>query len=68
MAKLIREIVPDPEVLLALQPEDVGAVILEHLNSLPESERENLNRYNFTLPGARRSTATRLHTWNESEG
>lgn len=52
MAKLISQIVPDPEVLLGLEPEDVGAVVLEHLNSLTDVEREHLNRYNFTLPGA----------------
>jgi uncharacterized protein (TIGR02391 family) len=48
----IREMVPDLDVLLRLPPEDVGAVILEHLNSLSEREREQLNRYNFTQPGA----------------
>jgi uncharacterized protein (TIGR02391 family) len=51
LAKSIREIVPDLEVLLNLPPEDVGAVILEHLNSLTEHEREQLNRFNFTQPG-----------------
>src|SRR6266850_4778148 len=52
MAKQIHQIVPDAETLLRLDPEDVGAVILEHLNSLTAAEREQLNRYNFTLPGA----------------
>jgi len=52
VAKPIHQIVPDAEVLLALEPEAVGAVILEHLNSLTDAEREGLNRYNFTLPGA----------------
>jgi TIR domain len=49
---LISEIVSDPEVLVALEPEDVAGVLLEHLNSLTEGEIERLNRYNFTLPGA----------------
>jgi uncharacterized protein (TIGR02391 family) len=52
VAKRIHEIVPDPEVLLSLQPEQVGGVILEHLNSLTDAEREQLNRYNFTIPAA----------------
>jgi uncharacterized protein (TIGR02391 family) len=52
VARRIHELVPDPEVLLALEPEQVGGVILEHLNSLTDAEREQLNRYNFTLPGA----------------
>jgi len=52
LAKRIYDIVPDPEVLLQLPPEDIGAVILEHLHSLTEADREQLNRYNFTLPGA----------------
>src|SRR5437870_3586043 len=52
MAKPIHTIVPDAEVLISLSPEDVGAVILEHLNSLTRAEREQLNRYNFTLPAA----------------
>jgi len=37
VAKRIHEIVP---VLLSLQPEQVGGVILEHLNSLTDAERE----------------------------
>jgi len=52
LAKRIHEIVPDPEALLSLEPEQVGGVILEHLNSLTEAEREHLKQYNFTLPGA----------------
>ena len=52
MAKRICDIVPDPKVLLSLEPEEVGGVILEHLNSLTEADRKNLNRYNATLPGA----------------
>lgn len=50
--KLIHDMVPNPEDLLSLEPEEVGAVILEHLNSLSETDREALNRYNFSLPGA----------------
>ncbi len=48
MEKSIYDLVPDHEVLLALQPEEVGAIVLEYLNGLPESSG-NLNRYNFGL-------------------
>lgn len=49
MAKPLWEIVPDPEMLLALEPEEVAGVVLEYLNSLTEDERGMLNRYNFSL-------------------
>src|SRR5438874_1994941 len=38
---------PDPEMLLALEPEDLAGYLLEYLNNLPSSELANLNRYNF---------------------
>ena len=41
--------IPDPEDVLSLEPEELAGVLLEHLNSLPENEREALNRYNFSL-------------------
>lgn len=47
--KSIYDIVPDPEVLLALEPEEVAGVVLEYLNGLPENSGQ-LNRYNFSLP------------------
>ncbi len=49
MSKSIPDIVPDPELLLSLEPEEVGGVILEHLNSLDPRETEALSRYNFSL-------------------
>jgi len=48
----ISELLPDAEVLLDLEPEQLAGYLLEHLNSLPEPERARLNRYNFFLPGA----------------
>lgn len=74
----IYEIVPDVEVLLQLEPEEVGGVILEHLCSLPESA-SNLNRYNFSLPHTvegyaqhRRDEASKVlmegWVWLEREG
>ena len=50
MSKFLFSIIPDPETLLALEPEELAGVVLEYLNSLPESESRQLNRYNFSLP------------------
>lgn len=45
--KSIYDIVRDPEVLLALEPEEVGGVVLEYLNTLPDDSGQ-LHRGNFT--------------------
>lgn len=50
MAKSIIEIIPDPEALLELEPEEVAGIVIEHLNSLEPMNTGNLNRYNFSLP------------------
>jgi uncharacterized protein (TIGR02391 family) len=44
--------VPDPEVLLALEPEEVAGVVLEYLNGL-EPRAMHLNRANFSQPHTR---------------
>ncbi len=44
------DIIPDCNALLSLEPEEIGGIILEYLNSLPEGEPNQFNRYNFTLP------------------
>ncbi len=49
MAKPIHEIIPDPEALLRLEPEEVGGIVLEYLKSLNPGDGQ-LNRYNFNLP------------------
>jgi uncharacterized protein (TIGR02391 family) len=46
----IFSILPDPKALLALEPEELAGVILQYLNSIPETDRGQLNRYNFSLP------------------
>jgi uncharacterized protein (TIGR02391 family) len=46
----IHSIIPDPEQLLALEPEELAAVVLEVLNSLPEDSGQH-NRRNFTGGG-----------------
>lgn len=48
----IFSILPDSEVLLALDPEELAGYLLEYLNSLTHLERGILNRYNFSLHGA----------------
>ena len=45
----IYELIPDHELLLNLEPEELAGVILEYLKSLPAGSAE-LNRYNFSLP------------------
>jgi uncharacterized protein (TIGR02391 family) len=49
MARIF-DLLPDHELLLSLEPEDLAGVVLQYLNSLSQGEREQLNRYNFTLP------------------
>src|SRR5574341_114760 len=50
MSPSISSIIPDPETLLALEPEELAGVVLEYLNSLSENDLGQLNRYNFSLP------------------
>lgn len=45
----IYDIIPDYNALLALEPEEIGGVILEYLNDLPPGAQAPLNRYNFGL-------------------
>jgi hypothetical protein len=40
---------PDPEQLLALEPEELAGLLLQYLNALPPGEKNALNRYNFSL-------------------
>ena len=42
----VAALVPDPDVLAALEPAELGAVMLEYLNSLPPNERQAFARYN----------------------
>jgi uncharacterized protein (TIGR02391 family) len=49
MEKRLYTIIPDPEVLLSLEPEELAGVVLEILNSVDQSVHGKLNRYNFGL-------------------
>jgi uncharacterized protein (TIGR02391 family) len=42
-------LIPNPDDLLALTPEELAGYILEYLHSLPPNDRSNFNRYNFSL-------------------
>jgi hypothetical protein len=47
---ILHSIIPNPEDLLALEPEELAGAVLEVLNSIPPERDGMLNRYNFTLP------------------
>ncbi|MBI4494769.1 MAG: TIGR02391 family protein [Chloroflexi bacterium] len=50
MTRTLASILPDPEALLELEPEELAGVVLEYLNALDAPDRGQLNRYNFGLP------------------
>ena len=45
----IYELIPEHELLLDLEPEELAGIVLEYLKSLPAGSPQ-LNRYNFGLP------------------
>ena len=45
----IPSLIPDPDDLLALQPEELAGYVLEYLNTLPQREQNEISRYNFTM-------------------
>lgn len=45
----LNSLVPDPEAVLALEPEELAGVVLQYLNSAGPNSGQ-LNRYNFSLP------------------
>jgi uncharacterized protein (TIGR02391 family) len=49
MARAIYSLIPNPEDLLALEPEELAGVILEHFNTMTAQELHNLHRGNFSL-------------------
>src|SRR5688572_30007020 len=53
MARQISELIPNPDDILRLEPEELGGVIMEFLHSMtPENRKGLLNRYNFSLSAA----------------
>lgn len=47
----ITDIIPDPQDMLDLSPEELAGVVIEFLNALPEKEKRSISRHNFSLPG-----------------
>ena len=45
----IYELIPDHELLLSLEPEELAGVVLEYLHALPESDSQ-LSFHNFSAP------------------
>lgn len=79
MSESIHSILPDPEALLALEPEEVGGILLQYLNSLSEDEQKHLNFYNFSSSQFVRDYPNQYHEkiqyafmegaiWLENEG
>jgi uncharacterized protein (TIGR02391 family) len=51
MPERLYDIFPDPDALLALEPEELAGVVLEFLNSLNnQTASQLLNTHNFSLP------------------
>jgi uncharacterized protein (TIGR02391 family) len=45
----IPRLIPDPDTLLALQPEELAGYVLEYLNAPRQDKRDSISRYNFGL-------------------
>jgi hypothetical protein len=52
MPKYIDSMLPNPEDLLALEPEELAGFVIEHFNSLPANERDSLHPDNFVNPNS----------------
>ena len=46
----IYSLVPDPNIVLALEPEELAGVLIEYFNSLSPHDEKQINRYNLSLP------------------
>lgn len=49
MTKSLMSMLPDAASVLALEPEELGSVLLEHFNSMTPQEQFQLNRHNFLM-------------------
>jgi hypothetical protein len=47
MPKSLTALIPDVNSILQLQPEELGGVLIEYLNSLTPQDQQQLNRHNF---------------------
>ena len=73
------EFMPDPEIVLELEPEELAGYLIEYLNALPPAESGQLNTYNFgqirTVEGYAREYRRKIQlvlmeawVWLEREG
>lgn len=46
MSNLISTNIPDPEVLIAMRPDELAGLLIEHINALDAHEQSNLHREN----------------------
>ena len=44
----LTDLIPDPDDMLNLEPEELAGVLIEHLNSLPANETKGLHQGNFS--------------------
>jgi uncharacterized protein (TIGR02391 family) len=51
MTKSLKSMLPDAASVLALEPEELAGVLLEHFNSMTAHEQSQLNRHNFLMLG-----------------
>lgn len=49
ITRSIHSVMPDAEALLALEPEELAGVVLQHLNSVSQRHSGILNRHNYSL-------------------
>ena len=49
MTVSLYSLVPSAQTMLELPLEELASVLMEHLNSLPPSDKQQLNRYNFSI-------------------
>ncbi|MBN8241360.1 TIGR02391 family protein [Marinobacter hydrocarbonoclasticus] len=45
----ITDLIPDPDILLSLAPEELAGYVMEYLNYGPQTDTASINRYNFSL-------------------
>jgi len=73
------DIIPNPEDFLALAPEELAGVVLQHLNSIAQKKQGKLNCHNFSLGHNIQEYPSEYHehlqralmeawVWLESEG
>ncbi len=78
MAEPIYKIIPDPQILLSLEPEELSGLVLEYLNSIPDGSMEthrnnflsshNVTGYSQQYQGTIKQAFMEAWVWLEREG